>query len=208
MSAVFVTGTDTGIGKTWVSAWLTLGWRADYWKPVQTGLKDGTDFDAIARLVPGAIIHPSAYVFLPPLSPHQAAELDGGHIDDHALTLPPTDNTLVVEGAGGALVPLNGQTLTADVMARLGCPAVVVARPGLGTINHTLLTLEALRHRHVPILGVVVNGCDPADADHDRNIRAMEDFGQVRVLARLPLLPRLDGTALAALPPPAFAPHL
>ncbi|MBY0429867.1 MAG: dethiobiotin synthase, partial [Rhodospirillales bacterium] len=162
MTGVFVTGTDTGIGKTLVSAWLVRHWRADYWKPVQTGTVEGRDLDVIRRQgVPGdgrrPTLFPSAYEFSAPLSPHAAAALEGAEIVLDRLTAPASE-LLVVEGAGGALVPLNGQFLMVDLMVRLGLPVLVVARSGLGTINHTLLTLEALRARHLRIAGVVMSG--------------------------------------------------
>ena len=124
----FVTGTDTDVGKTLVSAWLTQAWQADYWKPVQTGAVDITDYGTVERLVPGATIHPPAYVFQAPLSPHAAAALEGARIDLAAMPLPVAPGPLVVEGAGGILVPLNERDLTVDFAARLGLPVLVVAR--------------------------------------------------------------------------------
>lgn len=201
MRGVFVTGTDTDVGKTLVAAWLTQAWGADYWKPVQTGAADVTDYGTVARLVPEATIHPSAYVFQAPLSPHEAARRERARIDLSALTLPATDKPLVVEGAGGAMVPLNEVALTVDLMERLGLPAVVVARSSLGTINHTLMTLEVLRRRRIPILGVVMNGQrNPA------NRQAIEHFGAVPVLAEIQPLPAVTAATVAGLPRPAFAP--
>lgn len=205
MRGVFVTGTDTDVGKTLVAAWLTRAWRADYWKPVQTGaggqLGDITDFDTVAKLVPGAVIHPAAYVFQAPLSPHEAARRERARIDLSALVPPATDNILVVEGAGGAMVPLNEVALTVDFMERLGLPAVIVARSGLGTINHTLMTLEVLRRRRIPILGVVMNG-----QKNPANRQAIEHFGAVPVLAEIQPLPAVTAAVVANLPPPAFDP--
>ena len=199
MNGVFVTGTDTGVGKTLVSAWLVGRWRADYWKPVQSGSVEGTDSDVIARLVPDAVIHPPAYVFKAPLSPDQAARRENALIDLGRIRLPATQNLLVVEGAGGALVPLRDDMLMIDLMARLGLPVLVVARSGLGTINHTLLTLEALRNRDLAIQGVVMNG--PSEPE---NRAAIERFGRVRVLAELPGLP--DASDLSSLPQPGWRP--
>lgn len=188
MTGVFVTGTDTGVGKTLVSAWLVKSWRADYWKPVQSGTVEGADAFEVRRLVPDAVIHPSAYAFKAPLSPDQAAGREGALIDLAAFTLPATGRTLVVEGAGGALVPLNDGALMTDLMARLGLPVLVVARSGLGTINHTLLTLEALGRRGLAVMGVVMNGpADPA------NRLAIERHGRVPVLAELPVLAGAGG---------------
>lgn len=201
MRGVFVTGTDTGIGKTLISAWLTRGWRADYWKPIQTGAGEDSDSRTLAHLVPGAVIHPPAYVFQAPLSPHEAARRERARIDLSALTLPETARTLVVEGAGGIMVPLNETALTVDFMERLGLPALVVARSGLGTINHTLMTLDILRRRRIPILGVVLNG-----QKNPANRQAIEHFGGISVLAEIQPLFAVTASVLASLPPPAFDP--
>lgn len=200
MKGVFVTGTDTDVGKTLVSAWLALNWRAEYWKPIQTGAVDTTDPAAIARLAPQVMIHPSAVTLGAPLSPHEAARRERTRIDLSQLAPPATDRPLVVEGAGGVMVPINEMALMVDLMARLQLPALVVARSSLGTINHTLMTLEILRRRHVPILGVVMNGQrNPA------NRQAIEHFGAVAVLAEIQPLPVVSAALLASLPPPAFA---
>lgn len=199
MNGVFVTGTDTGVGKTLVSAWLVGRWRADYWKPIQSGSIEGTDSDTIKRLAPGAVIHPPAYIFKAPLSPDQAARRENATIDLGRIRLPVTRDPLVVEGAGGALVPLRDDALMIDLMVRLGLPVLVVARSGLGTINHALLTLEALRKRDLTVQGVVMNG--PPEPE---NRAAIERFGQVRVLAELPHLP--DAADLSSLPQPGWRP--
>jgi len=201
MRGVFVTGTDTDVGKTLVAAWLTHHWQADYWKPVQTGAADITDFNTIRRLVPDATIHPSPYVFQAPLSPHEAARRERARIDLSALALPKTERPLVVEGAGGVMVPLNEMALMVDLMERLKLPTVVVARSSLGTINHTLLTLEALRRRRIPILGVVMNG-----QKNPGNRQAIEHYGAAPVLAEIQPLPAVTASVVASLPPPAFAP--
>jgi dethiobiotin synthetase/malonyl-CoA O-methyltransferase len=183
MTGIFVTGTDTGIGKTMVSAWLVRSWQADYWKPVQSGIAEGLDADVVKVVAPEAIIHPSAYLLGAPLSPHLAASLDGVSITLEAFHLPVTERPLVVEGAGGALVPLNDRHLMVDLMAHLGLPILVVARSGLGTINHCLLTLETLQRRGLTIAGVVMSG--PAN---DANRQAIEHFSGVTVVGQLPQL--------------------
>lgn len=199
MRGVFVTGTDTDIGKTLVSAWLTLNLGADYWKPVQSGAAEGSDAETVSRLVPDAVIHPSTYMLQAPLSPHEAARRERVRIDLSAIRPPETGNTLVVEGAGGVMVPLNEVALMIDLMERLQLPTVVVARTALGTINHTLLTLDALRRRRIPILGVVLNGQrNPA------NRQAIEHFGAVPILAEIRPLFAVTAGVLASLPPPAF----
>ncbi|KIL98355.1 Dethiobiotin synthetase [Paramagnetospirillum magnetotacticum MS-1] len=200
MRGVFVTGTDTDVGKTLVSAWLAQHWRADYWKPIQTGSAQGTDFGSVAALAPAAHIHPSAVVLPAPLSPHEAARRENTRIDLSALVLPQTSAPLVVEGAGGVMVPINEAALMIDLMARLALPTIVVARSGLGTINHTLMTLEILRRRRVPLLGVVMNG-----QKNPANRQAIEHFGGVRVLAEIQPLPAVTPATIAGLPSPSFA---
>lgn len=194
MSVIAVTGTDTGVGKTVFAAALTVALGASYWKPVQAGLEDGSDAASVESLgVPRARIVPEAYRLTTPCSPHRAAELDGVIIDSARLGLPALDGDLVVEGAGGALVPLTRDWLFADQIARWGCPAVLVARTSLGTINHSLLSIEALRARGVTLLGVAFVG--DAQEDSEATIAAI---GRVRRLGRLPLLPRLDAAVLSA----------
>jgi len=194
MTAFVITGTDTDIGKTVFAAGLTGALGAHYWKPVQSGLADGADSDTIARLsgIARDKILPEAYRLTEPLSPHRAAELDGVTIDQAKLALPP-QRPLVVEGAGGALVPVTRGLAFADVFAWWNLPVIVVARTGLGTINHTLLTIEALQARGVPIHGVAYVG--DANEDNEATIAAI---GKVRRLGRLPLLPVLDRESLAA----------
>ncbi|MFM9937649.1 MAG: dethiobiotin synthase [Novosphingobium sp.] len=194
MSAFVVTGTDTGIGKTVFSAALAGAIGAHYWKPIQSGLLDGADRDTVEQLsgLPASHILPEAYRLTEPLSPHRAAELDGVEIDPDRLILPQV-RPLVVEGAGGALVPVTREVTYADVFAKWGLLTIIVARTGLGTINHTLMTIEALRVRRVPIHGVAFVG--EANEDNEATIAAM---GQVRRLGRLPVLPELTAPALAA----------
>jgi dethiobiotin synthetase/malonyl-CoA O-methyltransferase len=196
---VFITGTDTGVGKTWVSAWLTKSWGAAYWKPVQSGTIEGWDADLVKQVAPAATIFPSRHAFPDPLSPDQAALRAGAHIDLDDFELPEHDGPLVVEGAGGLLVPLDDLTLMADLMARLGLPLVLVARSGLGTINHTLLSVAEIRRRKLPLEGVVLVG-----PDHPENRDAIEHFGGVPVVAHLP--PLADLAALAAHPATRWRP--
>jgi dethiobiotin synthetase len=193
VTAFVVTGTDTGIGKTIFSAALTGALNAHYWKPVQAGLDDGADRDHVARLagVPAEHVLPEAYRLTTPCSPHRAAEPDGVVIDLANLALPP-QRPLVIEGAGGALVPVTRNTTYADVFAWWNLPVIVVARTALGTINHSLLTVEALRSRGVPVHGVAFVG--EANEDSEATICTM---GKVRRLGRLPILQRLDQQSLA-----------
>jgi dethiobiotin synthetase len=193
MNAFVVTGTDTGIGKTVFSAALTRGLEAHYWKPIQSGLEDGLDREEVLRLseIPAGKAPPEAYRLTTPCSPHRAAEIDGVTIDLARLALP-SQRPLVVEGAGGALVPVTREVTYADVFARWGLPVIVVARTTLGTINHCLLTFEALRSRGIAIHGVAFVGDE--NEDSEATIVAM---GKVRRLGRLPLLDRLEAASLA-----------
>lgn len=180
----FVTGTDTDVGKTVVCAILARAWGADYWKPVQTGAADEAGDTATVTRLAGLTperVHPPRHVFAAPLSPHAAAALEGARIALDDFAAPGVRRPLVIEGAGGVLAPLNDEALMIDLIARLEAPAVVVARSTLGTINHTLLTLSALRARAIPVLGVVMNG--PSSAS---NRQAIEHYGGAPVLAEIP----------------------
>lgn len=198
-----VTGTDTGIGKTVFAAGLAGALGARYWKPIQSGLDDGSDSERTAALsgLPADHILPEAYRLVTPCSPHLAAEIDGVTIDPDRLALPLVDGPLVVEGAGGALVPVTRELLYADMFARWGKPVVLVARTALGTINHSLLSIEALRARGVPIHGIAFVG--DAVEDSEATIAAI---GRVKRLGRLPMLPDLTPAALASAFAEAFDP--
>ncbi len=195
MRTLIVTGTDTGIGKTVVSAMLMLALEARYWKPIQSGTEDGTDTQRVAALtgLPPARFLKERHILSQPLSPHRAAELDGIEIDPADLDLPEDAraNRLIVEGAGGVLVPINRTTLQIELFARWGAPAIVVARTELGTINHTLLTLEALRRRGIGVLGVIFVGHSMPDSE-----RTIAEMSNVKRLGRLPILPALDAASL------------
>jgi dethiobiotin synthetase len=193
MNALVVTGTDTGVGKTVVSAMLTLALDAQYWKPIQSGLTGPTDSETVAALtgVPAARILPEAYRLHEPLSPHRAAELDCTRINPDMLNPPNTEGLLIVEGAGGVLVPLTRDTLQIDLFARWRAPAIVVARTALGTINHTLLTIQTLRRRSVPLSGIVFVGDENTDSQ-----RTIAEFGDVTILGRVPFLAPLSASAL------------
>ena len=192
---IVVTGTDTGIGKTVFAAALTGALRASYWKPVQAGLEDdgSGDSDNVARLagIGRDRIVPETYRLNTPCSPHRAAEIDELEIEPERLIPPSVDGPLVIEGAGGAMVPVTRSVTFADLFARWRLPVVLVARTQLGTINHSLLSIEALRARDVPILGIAFVG--DAQEDSEATIAQM---GQVRRLGRLPMLPRLDAQSL------------
>lgn len=184
-----VSGTDTGIGKTVLAGAIALATGTAYWKPIQAGLDDETDSERVAAL--GVRTLPEAYRLSAPCSPHWAAEMDGLEIEDGELALPQGEDRLVIEGAGGALVPIRDDLLFADLFARWGLPVVLAARTALGTINHTLLSIQALRSRGVPILGVAFIG------EAIENTEAtIARIGQVRRLGRLPILPEVSADAL------------
>ena len=193
MKGLIITGTDTGIGKSVVSAGLVAALGARYWKPVQAGLDEETDSELVARLVPQAVVHAEAYRLATPASPHYAARLDGVTIAPDHLALPQGPGPLVVEGAGGVLVPLAQDLAYADVFARWGLPVVLVARTALGTINHSLLSIEALRARRCAIAGMVFVGDENAESE-----AVISQISGVRRLGRLPWLPQVSAPALAA----------
>ena len=188
---IFITGTDTDIGKTVVASWLSYHLKADYWKPVQTGSADDCDRECVRKLaqLSPERIHPEAYSFKAPLSPHLASKQQGVSICIDHINLPKTNNTLIIEGAGGVLTPLNQHIFMVDLMAKFLVPIIVVASSRLGTINHTCLTLALLRHYSLPILGVIING--PYNSD---NKKAIEFYGKVDVLAELDFFKKLNFT--------------
>ncbi|MFK8302463.1 dethiobiotin synthase [Capnocytophaga stomatis] len=155
----FITGISTDVGKTIVSAIITEALQADYWKPIQAGDLENSDTHKVKRLISNnkTVFHSSSYALNTPASPHLSAELDGISIDVKKIKRPDVDNQLVIEGAGGLLVPLN-QT---DTIADLILPSdkiIIVSRHYLGSINHTLLTYEALKQRNLPIYGIIFSG--------------------------------------------------
>lgn len=193
MSRFIVTGTDTGIGKTVVSATLMLGLDGAYWKPVQAGTDEETDTQIVRRLtgLPEERFFLESHVLRSPLSPHRAAELDGIEIDVENLVPPEASRPLLIEGAGGTMVPLTRSALLVDIFRRWKAPVILCARTALGTINHTLLSVEALKARSVPIHGIVFIGEDNPDT-----IRTIADFSRERILGRIPVLEKLDRETL------------
>jgi len=189
-----ITGTDTEIGKTVLSAGIVALLGARYWKPIQAGLRGEADSEVVQRLaeLSDDRIVPARYRLETPASPHLAAEFDGVHIDAASLDVPDSgDRPLVIEGAGGLMVPLNHNELYIDVFARWQLPVVLCARTALGTINHSLLSLEALRNRNIVVLGVAFIGEENVDTE-----RTICKIGQVRRLGRLPWLAPLTANAL------------
>lgn len=169
MRKIFVTGIGTDVGKTVVSAILCEALQADYWKPVQTGTYYGTDSDKIKKYITNtkSKIHPESYCLKHYMSPHAAAEMEGVNIEIGNINLPATDNTLIIEGAGGLMVPLNHKKeLIIDLIQKLDAETVVVIQNYMGSINHSLLTLEVLKYRKMKIAGVIING-PPHQLSHD-----------------------------------------
>lgn len=191
MKSVIVTGTDTGVGKTVFAAGLTAALGARYWKPVQAGLDEATDSETVAALS-GRPVLPEAYRLTRPASPHLAAEADQLRIDPARLTLPQGAGRLVVEGAGGVMVPLTREISFLDMFARWGAPVILVARTRLGTINHTALSLAALRGAGCRVVGMAFMG--PPEPEVEDSIA---QICKVRPLGRIGPLAPLDRPSLA-----------
>ncbi len=165
---LFVTGIGTGIGKTLISAILTEKLKADYWKPVQSGELDDSDTLKVKKLVSNSVtqFHPEIYKLTQPYSPHKSAALDGIAIDPQQFVLPYTDNNLIIEGAGGLMVPLNNSFLIVDLIKQLNAEVILVSQNYLGSINHTILSAQALKQYQIPVAGIIFNG-DKDDYSED-----------------------------------------
>lgn len=198
MQGYFITGTDTDVGKSVVSAWAMLHLDADYWKPTQSGLVPPTDLDTIKMMTGFSKdrFHPEIYQLTQPLSPHEAAKRDEIEIEMDKFILPKTDKTLIVEGAGGLMVPLNKDNLVIDLIKQLGLPAILVCRSGLGTINHTLLSLEVMRSRNIDVAGVIING---PKSPHNRE--AIEEYGKAPVIVEIDHLQKINAETLLKIQP-------
>lgn len=194
IAKLIVTGTDTGIGKTVFSAALARALGGYYWKPVQSGLEDETDSDAVRRLsgLPAGRVLPEAYRLNLPASPHVSAARDSVVIEAERLLLPACEGPLVIEGAGGLLVPLSLDLLQIDIFAFWRLPVILCARTELGAINHTLLSLEAMKSRSMAVLGVAFIG--PAAEETES---AIVKFGGAPRLGRLPFIDPLNAQTLA-----------
>jgi dethiobiotin synthetase len=178
---------------------LTLALDGAYWKPIQSGVEGGVDTKAVQKMtgLPAERFLEEEYIFTEPLSPHRSAELDGAQIDVDTLTPPDYDGPLIIEGAGGLMVPLTRKNLLVNVFKnwqkRERIPVILVARTGLGTINHTLLSLEALWSRKIPVHGIIFVGDENED-----NMRTIAEFSDVKILGRLPFLDSLNADSLNA----------
>lgn len=181
---IFVSGTDTGVGKTLVSASLCAGSDAGYWKPIQSGTEPATDSERVRMWtgLPDDYFYPERYLLKLPASPHTAAEAENIEIKMEDFRLPEIrQQNLVVEGAGGLLVPINRKEMILDLIAMLDLPVLLVAKPGLGTINHTLMSIKILRERRVRLWGVVLSG-----PRHKPNEEAVRHFGRPDFLFSFP----------------------
>lgn len=179
---IMVAGIGTDVGKTVVSAILTMLLRGDYWKPIQCGDENNSDPSTIEQWLPmdKHTIHPSAYTFSARLSPHHAARLENSTIDIEKVVIPQTSRTLIIEGVGGVMVPLNVKTVSLDLFASWDCQWILVSKHYLGSINHTLLSIETLKQRKIPILGLILNGESNPDSES-----AITEISQLPVLGRL-----------------------
>lgn len=194
-AGIFVTGTDTNVGKTVLSALLVAALDGIYWKPIQTGLSEGSDREMIIRLagIPASRTREESFRFDPPVSPHLAAQWAGKRIDLSSIRRPetPPGTPLIAEGAGGVMVPINDVERMTDLMRHLALPVVVAARSTLGTINHTLLTFAALERARIQTIGAVLIGPENSD-----NYVAIERYGGHPVIGQIPMLDRLSRETL------------
>jgi dethiobiotin synthase len=189
----FVTGTDTNVGKTVVSAILTTGLKGFYWKPIQTGEESDTKWIQSVSDLPVHHFLPEVYHLRDPLAPSQAAANEGITIELEAIPKR-SEDPLIIEGAGGVMVPLNSHHLIIHLIKKMAIPTIVVCRTSLGTINHTLMTIQTLKNEEIPILGVVMNG-----PKNTPNRQTIEKHGQVPVLAEIELVPHFNSNSLNAL---------
>lgn len=183
MKKIVVAGIGTGVGKTIISAILAEALKADYWKPVQAGDLDNSDTQSVQQLISNStsVFHPEAYRLNQPMSPHAAARLDGLTIDLDKLRIPETNNPLVIELAGGLMVPLNDKELNLDLIKRWHVPVALVSRNYLGSINHSLLSLEILKQNNIPLLGIIFNGEENSESE-----KLILDYSGARCLAKIP----------------------
>jgi len=184
-----ICGTDTDVGKTLISSFFVRGLNSSYWKPIQSGTENETDSKTVRKLSQAnkSKILNEAYIFKTPVSPHWAAEIDNVEIEKEKLNLPKIKGPLVVETAGGLMVPITRNFLQIDQIVIWNLPVIIVCRSSLGTLNHTLLSIEALRKRNINILGLIVNG-----ANHLDNTRTLREFSKLPIIAEFPHLENIE----------------
>ena len=188
-----ICGTDTDIGKTLISSFFVKGLNSFYWKPIQSGIEaqsDSQTVEQLAQLSKEKIIK-EAYVFTKPLSPHWAAEIDQKTINFEKLRLPKVSGSLIVETAGGLMVPITRNFLQIDQIKEWDLPVILVCKSSLGTLNHTLLSIEALNRRNIEILGLVVNG-----EKHLDNPKTLVDFSGIPLIAEFPYIKKMNSNNL------------
>lgn len=183
----FITAIGTDSGKTVVSAIFCEALHADYWKPVQAGIP--RDTETVQALVTNkqTVFHPEQYLLASPVSPHAAAKKDHTKISLDAFRSPHTNRSLIIEGAGGCLVPLNDSDFIIDLAKKLQARVILVSNHYLGSINHTLLTLEALKHRELPVSGIIFNGDQNKESE-----RIILHHGKLKCLLRIAKEPVID----------------
>lgn len=189
----FITGIGTEIGKTIVSAILVEKLKADYWKPIQSGDLENSDTKKVKSLISNqsTIFHPEAYQLTQPYSPHYSAAIDGVEIKLQEINIPKTDRPLIIEGAGGLMVPLNAQDLMIDLIKKLNTEVILVSKNYLGSINHTLLSIEALKNRGISIKGLIFNGISNASTEE-----IIAKISGVSVIGRIPKLEIIDQNSI------------
>ncbi len=188
-----ICGTDTDIGKTLISSFFVKGLNSFYWKPIQSGIESQTDSQTVEKLaqISKEKIIKEAYVFTKPLSPHWAAEIDQKTVNFDKLRLPKVQDSLIVETAGGLMVPITRNFLQIDQIKQWNLPVILVCKSSLGTLNHTLLSIEALERRNIEILGLVVNG-----EKHLDNPKTLVDFSGIPLIAEFPYIKKIDSNNL------------
>jgi len=184
---LFVSGIGTGIGKTVVSAILVKALKAEYWKPIQSGDLERTDTDTVAALCPGYVTHREAFRLKLAASPNISAAAEGLEIAVNKITLPQTKAPLIIEGAGGLLVPLSSRHTMCDLITHLQAEVILVSQGYLGCINHTLLSIEALRARRIPLCGIIFNGDISAPVEE-----SIVQHSRAKVLGRIPIAATVD----------------
>jgi len=188
-----ICGTDTDVGKTLISTFFVRGLGSYYWKPIQSGTKDGTDSQFVKKIggIKNEKILKESYIFKTPVSPHWAAEIDNTTISNKLLNIPKIEGSLVIETAGGLMVPITRNFLQIDQIKIWDLPVILVCRSSLGTLNHTLLSIEALRKRDIKILGLVING-----KKHLDNPKTLKDFSHLPIIAEFPLIKNISKSKL------------
>tara|TARA_B110000467_G_C18263183_1_gene447579 strand:+ start:428 stop:1045 length:618 start_codon:yes stop_codon:yes gene_type:complete len=196
MKKYFITGIGTDVGKTIAAAIITEALEADYWKPIQAGDLDNSDTLKVKGLVGNTktVFHTEAYRLNHPMSPHAAAERDGVEINLQSIKLPTSQNHLVVEGAGGLLVPLNRKATILDLMVQLDCEVILVSRHYLGSINHTLMSIELLKQKGLSIKGILFNGAENKDTES-----IISDMTGITVLGRIEDLEELSKEVITSI---------